>query len=73
MQGGHHPYLKTDWWCELMREMHQRFALGHQPATRLSAPELDHLAKLDKRPVEEVIADLKQAGWAACLAPARRS
>jgi len=28
----------------------------------LSAPELDHLSKLDKRPVEHVIADLKAAG-----------
>src|SRR5690606_2747941 len=28
----------------------------------LSAPELDHLAKLDKRPVEDVIWDLKAAG-----------
>ncbi|NOT30300.1 MAG: dehypoxanthine futalosine cyclase [Planctomycetes bacterium] len=60
MQGGHHPYLKTDWWCELFSDLHARFPLVNLHA--LSAPELDHLAKLDKRPVEHVIADLKAAG-----------
>ena len=60
MQGGHHPYLKTDWWCELIADLKQRFPQVNAHA--LSAPELDHLAKLDKRPVAEVIADLKEAG-----------
>ena len=60
MQGGHHPYLKTDWWCELFADLRARFPLVNLHA--LSAPELDHLAKLDKRPVEGVIADLKAAG-----------
>jgi cyclic dehypoxanthinyl futalosine synthase len=59
MQGGHHPYLKTDWWCELLRDIDARFDIN---CHALSAPELDHLAKLDKRPVEDVIADLKDAG-----------
>jgi cyclic dehypoxanthinyl futalosine synthase len=60
MQGGHHPYLKTEWWCDLLADLHARFPWVNLHA--LSAPELDHLAKLDKRPVEEVIADLKAAG-----------
>lgn len=60
MQGGHHPYLKTAWWCELLSDLSARFPLVNLHA--LSAPELDHLAKLDKRPVEAVIADLKAAG-----------
>jgi cyclic dehypoxanthinyl futalosine synthase len=60
MQGGHHPYLKTDWWCELLADLSARFPQVNLHA--LSAPELDHLAKLDKRPVEAVIADLKVAG-----------
>jgi len=60
IQGGHHPYLKTDWWCDLIADLHSRFPLVNAHA--LSAPELDHLAKLDKRPVESVIADLKDAG-----------
>ncbi|MSR63877.1 MAG: dehypoxanthine futalosine cyclase [Planctomycetes bacterium] len=60
MQGGHHPYLKSDWWCDLLSDLNARFPQVNLHA--LSAPELDHLAKLDKRPVEAVIADLKAAG-----------
>jgi cyclic dehypoxanthinyl futalosine synthase len=60
MQGGHHPYLKTAWWCDLIADLRTRFPEINSHA--LSAPELDHLAKLDKRPVEHVIRDLKDAG-----------
>jgi cyclic dehypoxanthinyl futalosine synthase len=60
MQGGHHPYLKTAWWCDLFADLRQRFPRINLHA--LSAPELDHLAKLDKRPVEQVLKDLIQAG-----------
>ncbi len=60
IQGGHHPYLKTDWWCDLLDDLRRRFPAVNAHA--LSAPELDHLAKLDKRPVEAVIEDLKAAG-----------
>jgi cyclic dehypoxanthinyl futalosine synthase len=60
MQGGHHPYLKTDWWCDLIADLRARFPAVNAHA--LSAPELDHLARLDKRPVAEVIADLRAAG-----------
>jgi len=60
MQGGHHPHLKTAWWCDLIADLAARFPAVNAHA--LSAPELDHLAKLDKRPVEDVIADLKAAG-----------
>lgn len=59
MQGGHHPYLKTDWWCGLFSDIRSRFDINLHA---LSAPELDHLAKLDKRPVEEVLRDLIDAG-----------
>ena len=60
MQGGHHPYLKTAWWCELLSDIRARWPQINCHA--LSAPELDHLSKLDKRPVESVIADLVAAG-----------
>ena len=60
MQGGHHPYLKTDWWCDLIADLSARFPNLNSHA--LSAPEIDHLSKIDKRPIEAVIADLKQAG-----------
>ena len=59
MQGGHHPYIKTEWWCELLRDIGERWDIN---CHALSAPELDHLAKLDKRPIEEVLRDLKDAG-----------
>jgi cyclic dehypoxanthinyl futalosine synthase len=60
MQGGHHPYIKTDWWCDLFAHIARRWPEINCHA--LSAPELDHLAKLDKRPVEHVIGDLAAAG-----------
>jgi cyclic dehypoxanthinyl futalosine synthase len=60
MQGGHHPYIKTEWWCELIAEI--RATWPEINCHALSAPELDHLSKLDKRPVERVIEDLKEAG-----------
>jgi len=60
MQGGHHPRLKTDWWCDLIADLKQRFPQVNSHA--LSAPELEHLSKLDKRPVEDVIRDLAEAG-----------
>jgi aminodeoxyfutalosine synthase len=60
IQGGHHPHLKTAWWCDLFADLRERFPSINLHA--LSAPELDHLAKLDKRPVEEVLADLIEAG-----------
>jgi cyclic dehypoxanthinyl futalosine synthase len=60
IQGGHHPRIGTEWWCELIADLKQRFPKINAHA--LSAPELDHLAKVDRRPVEEVIADLTEAG-----------
>lgn len=59
MQGGHHPYLRTEWWVRLFGEIRERWSINLHA---LSASELDHLARLDKRPVEAVIADLKAAG-----------
>jgi cyclic dehypoxanthinyl futalosine synthase len=60
MQGGHHPQLKTSWWCELIADLAARWPEINAHA--LSAPELDHLSKLDRRPVEELIAELASAG-----------
>jgi len=60
MQGGHHPRLKTDWWCDLIADLKGRFPQVNSHA--LSAPEIEHLSRLDKRSVEEVIRDLADAG-----------
>lgn len=59
MQGGHHPYLTSEWWVRLLSDIRERWGIN---AHALSASEVEHLAKLDKRSVREVLADLKAAG-----------
>ena len=59
MQGGHHPYLGTEWWVRLLQDIRERFGIN---AHALSASEVEHLARLDKRSVREVLRDLKNAG-----------
>ncbi|MFT5289495.1 MAG: cyclic dehypoxanthinyl futalosine synthase [Planctomycetota bacterium] len=61
MQGGHHPQLTTAWWADLFQDLHARFPQVNLHS--LSAPELDHFSRVEKRPIEEVIRDLKSAGW----------
>lgn len=60
MQGGHHPRILSEWWGELISDLRERFPEVNSHA--LSAPELDHFAQYEKRPIEEVIRDLKEAG-----------
>ncbi|HKE02367.1 MAG TPA: cyclic dehypoxanthinyl futalosine synthase [Planctomycetota bacterium] len=60
MQGGHHPYLKVDWYAELLRDLKSRYPKLHLHA--LSPPEVDHLAKLEKTDVGTVIDRLRDAG-----------
>ena len=60
MQGGHHPRILSEWWGELISDLRERFPDVNSHA--LSAPELDHFAQYEKRPIEEVIRDLKAAG-----------
>jgi len=59
MQGGHHPHLLTQWWAELIAEIGERWEIN---CHALSAPEIEHFARLEKRPVEEVLRDLIEAG-----------
>lgn len=59
MQGGHHPHLLSDWWCELIADIRARFDIN---CHALSAPELDHFSHMEKRPVQEVLQDLVAAG-----------
>jgi len=59
MQGGHHPYVLSDWWAALIRDIDERWDIN---CHALSAPELDHFSQVERRPVEEIIADLKEAG-----------
>ncbi len=60
MQGGHHPYLKTEWYEELLSDLRKRYPSIHLHA--LSPPEIHHLSKIDKIPVREVIHRLMKAG-----------
>jgi cyclic dehypoxanthinyl futalosine synthase len=61
MQGGHHPKIKSDWWCELIEAIGTSFPAINCHA--LSAPELDHFERIERRPLREIIEDLKAAGW----------
>ena len=60
MQGGHHPHLKTDWYCELLSDLKDRYPGLHLHA--MSPPEIHHLSLIDKCSVREVITRLKDAG-----------
>jgi cyclic dehypoxanthinyl futalosine synthase len=60
MQGGHHPKIRSDWWCELIADIRERFPQINCHA--LSAPELDFFSVIEKRPVEEVLRDLVASG-----------
>ncbi|MGE3174248.1 MAG: cyclic dehypoxanthinyl futalosine synthase [Planctomycetota bacterium] len=60
LQGGHHPYLKTDWFAELFQDLKRRYPQIWIHG--MSPPEITHLSKLEKRPVRAVLQDLKQAG-----------
>lgn len=60
MQGGHHPKIKSDWWCDLIADIRSQFPNINPHA--LSAPELDFFSVIEKRPIEDIIAELKDAG-----------
>lgn len=60
LQGGHHPYLKVDWFEELFRDVRARWPKLHLHA--LSPPEVVHLSKISKIPTREVIRRLRAAG-----------
>lgn len=60
LQGGHHPKLKTDWYAELFQDLKQRYPQVWIHG--MSPPEITHVAKMEKRPVQDVLADLKAAG-----------
>jgi len=60
MQGGHHPYLKLDWYEDLIKSIRTEFPDIHVHA--FSPSEIVHFSKIFKMPVAEVIAKLKAAG-----------
>ena len=60
LQGGHHPYLRTDWFQQLFSDLKQRYPQVWIHG--MSPPEITHLSRLEKRPVRAVLQDLKDAG-----------
>jgi len=60
MQGGHHPYLKLDWYESLLRDLRRDFPAIHIHA--FSPSEIVHFSKIFKMPVREIVRKLKDAG-----------
>jgi cyclic dehypoxanthinyl futalosine synthase len=60
LQGGHHHELRTHDFARLFRDIKERFPQIWIHG--MSPPEITHLSKLDKRPVRDVLQELKAAG-----------
>lgn len=60
MQGGHHPYLKVEWFEELLADIKARWPKLHLHA--MSPPEIVHLAKVSHLDTRTVIRRLHAAG-----------
>ncbi len=60
LQGGHHPKLKTDWYVSLFQDLKQRYPQVWIHG--MSPPEITHLSKMEKRPVRDVLTDLRTGG-----------
>lgn len=60
MQGGHNPQLGIDWYEELTRSVHQKFPQVHVHS--FSASEVQHISRVSKISIKEVLTRLKAAG-----------
>jgi cyclic dehypoxanthinyl futalosine synthase len=59
LQGGHHPYLKIDYYEELLLWIKERFGI-HIHA--FSPSEIQHISRVSKLTIEEVLRRLVEAG-----------
>jgi cyclic dehypoxanthinyl futalosine synthase len=60
LQGGHHPRLRADWFAQLFADLKRRY-----PGLwihGMSPPEITHLARLERRPVRDILRQLRAAG-----------
>jgi cyclic dehypoxanthinyl futalosine synthase len=60
LQGGHHPDLGLDFYCDIFRQIKKKF-----PAIKLHAlgpPEIAHISKIDGKSHREVLEALMEAG-----------
>jgi aminodeoxyfutalosine synthase len=62
--GGLHPSLPYEYYTDLLRSLRQRFPGVHLKAWTMV--ELDWIARIAKKPVEDVILELKDAGMDSC-------
>ena len=60
MQGGHHPDLPLEWYEDLLRALKERFPRLHLHA--FSPSEIQHIARVSRQPIEEVLRRLSAAG-----------
>jgi len=60
MQGGHHPDLPLEWYEDLLRSFKERFPRLHVHA--FSPPEIQHMVRVSRRPLDEVLRRLRAAG-----------
>lgn len=59
LQGGHHPRLGLEYFVELLSALRRETTAW---VHALSAPEVLHLSRVAKRPVEDVLVALREAG-----------
>jgi len=59
LQGGHHPDLPLAWYEDLLRYIKQRYPINIHG---FSAPEIEHIAKVEQLSVRDVLARLRDAG-----------
>ncbi len=60
MQGGHNPQLGIEYYEELTRAVHQKFPQVHVHS--FSASEVQHISRVSKISIREVLTRLKAAG-----------
>lgn len=60
LQGGLHPQYKLEWYEEMLRDLKGRYPSVNLHA--FSPPEIWHFHRINKMPLEEVLARLKEAG-----------
>jgi len=59
LQGGHHPDLPLSWYEDMLRFLKSSYPIH---VHGFSAPEIEHIAKVEGMPVREVIRRLRAAG-----------
>src|SRR5215471_14637256 len=60
MQGGHHPKLRFEWYIDLLHHIREKY-----PQINIhgfSPPEFRHFAEVFRMPLQEVLAQFKEAG-----------